>query len=96
MEQVPGHTQGRKASVLAFKIECLHATGTSAQKSLGLACVLTYFLPDCLQNMNFSFGHFSVFPLLRFLSTTVANWAVLISMDFCEGLWRKAVLQHWS
>lgn len=35
--------------------------------------------------MIFSFGHLSLFLVLEFPSTVVANGAVLISMDFCAG-----------
>ena len=35
--------------------------------------------------MIFSFGHLSLFLVLEFPSTVVANRAVLISVDFCEG-----------
>lgn len=73
LELVPGHTQGRKASMLAFKIGCPHHIGTSAQKSPGLVYILSLLLPDCIQNMNFSFGHLNLFSLLKFLSTIVAN-----------------------
>lgn len=82
LELVPGHTQGRKASMLAFKIECPHNIGTCAQKSPGLVYILSLLLSDCIQNMNFSFGHLNLFPHLKFLSTIVANWTILISMNF--------------